>query len=86
MIKRECLPGTLIIYGEWDDCTDRQFIVDWREAGENCTVILLSGFDYGGGVTKWFEASHLEVERIVTNTSDDGYEMKEKLAKLEKVM
>ena len=44
--------GEVTVYGEWDDVTDNQFLVCWGEAGDMCTVICLSGYDYGGGVTK----------------------------------
>lgn len=44
--------GEVMVYGEWDDVLDNQFLVCWRESGSTCTVICLSGYDYGGGVTK----------------------------------
>lgn len=43
--------GAATIYGFWDDLDDYQFIVIWGESGPTCTVLLLSGWDYGGGVT-----------------------------------
>lgn len=41
-----------MVYGEWDDVHGTQFVVIWGEAGQYCTVLILSGYDYGGGVLK----------------------------------
>jgi len=60
--------GEATVYGEWDDCDDYQFIVIWREAGETCTVISLSGCDYRGGVTVYSANMPVkEVEAIVNS-------------------
>lgn len=43
--------GDIGVYGSWDDVTDNQFLVLQCESGRFADVILLSGSDYGGGVT-----------------------------------
>lgn len=63
--------GSLVVYGTWSDVHDHQFIVDWHESGSTCTVILLSGSDYGGGVTYYAEIPYKEVDELIENSSDD---------------
>lgn len=74
--------GPATIYGEWDDVTDYQFIVIWGEAGEHCTVLGLSGFDYGGGVTVASDkVPYKEAEEII-DSSDDPYTIKQRILEL----
>lgn len=58
--------GECCIYGTWDDVTDNQFIVIWGESGNYATVLILSGYDYGGGVTHGSaNIPYKEVEEIL---------------------
>lgn len=60
--------GPVTVYGTWDDVTDYQFLVAWGEAGDTCTVICLSGFDYGGGVTIFSEhVPYKEAEAVIND-------------------
>ncbi len=40
-----------IIYGEWDDTHGSQFLVHYHPNGIHCTIFLMGGCDYGGGIT-----------------------------------
>ena len=69
--------GEATIYGKWDDVQDYQFIVIWGEAGDTCTVLILSGQDYGGGVTIFSSSVPLkEAEDIVSGDYESLYEPK----------
>lgn len=76
--------GPATVYGEWDDVTDTQFIVIWGEAGPTCTVILLSGFDYGGGITSYSSNVPVKKAEEVINSSLSDYETKKFIEELVK--
>lgn len=58
--------GCISLYGEWDDCRDYQFGVIWHESGISCDVLMMSGCDYGGGVTEIFkDIPKIDIEQIV---------------------
>lgn len=59
------LPNDIQVFGTWSDVHDYQFMVDWYEAGTKCLVILLSGSDYGGGITGYAEIPYKEVEDLL---------------------
>ena len=71
------------IYGSWDDVTDNQFLVFWLEAGELCTVFLLSGYDYGGGISSFSEKVPIkELKKILDKYDWEGYELKHDVTEL----
>jgi len=71
------------IYGTWDSVINDQFMIFYPESGDWCTVFLFSGFDYGGGIEKWFHAKLEEVEEIVNLKNISDYERKELISKVE---
>lgn len=82
MVIKRFQAGEATVYGEWDDVTDDQFIVIWGESGENCTVILLSGFDYGGGVTDWSDKVPVKEAEAIVDLDSTAYVIKEAMTHL----
>lgn len=68
---REITCGDVSIYGKWDDVTDNQFLVIWHEAGARCTVLILGGYDYGGGVTIFSDVVPYKEAEAVLNAAYD---------------
>lgn len=65
--------GEATIYGDWSDTHEHQFIVIWGESGEAVTVIMLGGYDYGGGVTIASENVPIKEAEAVIKAGGDGY-------------
>lgn len=63
--------GSLMMYGSWSDTHETQFLVEW---GEQCTVIMLGGFDYGGGVTQYADVPLEEAEEIIRSDMPSEYD------------
>jgi hypothetical protein len=76
MAIRKLQAGEATIYGEYDDVRDGQFIIIWRESGQTCTVILLSGYDYGGGVTVFSSEVPVKVAEEIVQLEATDYEIK----------
>lgn len=53
-----------VIYGDWDDVIDDQFMIYYHPNEIHCIVFILSGFDYGGGINKIFEATEQQSKEI----------------------
>lgn len=68
--------GPVMIYGSWSDVHDCQFLIAWHEAGAFCTVILLGGYDYGGGVTGYAEVPYKEAEAVLDSDLQSEYAYK----------
>ena len=66
--------GSLMMYGSWSDTHETQFLVEWGEAGNKCTVIMLGGFDYGGGVTQYADVPLKEAEEIMRSDMPSEYD------------
>lgn len=60
-------------YGDWDDTYSQQFIVDYHCNGKDCTVIVLAGCDYGGGISCHAIVPILELENILQSTDENSY-------------
>ena len=63
--------GEATLYGDWSDTHETQFIVVWGEAGSSCTVLMLGGCDYGGGVTVASSEVPLKEAEAVCAIQDD---------------
>jgi hypothetical protein len=75
--------GPAVIVGDWSDTSGYQFIVLYQEAGPLCTVLMLGGYDYGGGVTHG--SCNVPMDRVDklldTLTDHDLYSAMSKLVK-----
>lgn len=74
--------GPVTVYGRWDDVMDSQFLVVWGEAGDTCTVICLSGYDYGGGVTIFSDHVPYKEAEAVIEAGGTEYKVKKKMEEL----
>lgn len=74
--------GSLMMYGSWSDVHGTQFLVEWTEAGSMCTVIMLGGCDYGGGVTQYADVPIKEAEAIIDADMPSEYAFKSAMDKL----
>lgn len=74
--------GSLMMYGSWSDTHETQFLVEWGEAGNFCTVIMLGGCDYGGGVTQYADVPLKEAEAVMNSDLRSEYDFKEAMGAL----
>ena len=65
-----------IIYGEWDDVIDYQFMVHYPKGGDMCTVFLFSGMDYGGGISKVIKIKTSILNEYLDKYSESPYLVK----------
>jgi len=61
-----------VIYGDWDDTTSNQFLVFYHPNGVDCTVFIMDGMDYGGGISYYFQCKSETVDNLVNQ--EDKYE------------
>lgn len=74
-----------IIYGNWDDVMNDQFMVWYHPNGKHCSVFLFSGFDYGGGIDRCAEGLDAnEVKAVINSHNPDAdvliYDVKKALS------
>jgi hypothetical protein len=82
-MKTEIVDGNHVIYGEWDDVLDYQFMVYILENGVDCIVFIMHGCDYGGGIQYYFKTKFENISNIVEyNTDLSDYEIKEMVENL----
>jgi hypothetical protein len=87
-MKTEVIGNQHILYGDWDDVCNNQFLVYYHADCVNATVFLMGGCDYGGGVTSYFTTTAAAVYEAI-GPSEDGtelgdYEAKERVTELYK--
>lgn len=80
-IKAEILPNH-IIYGEWDDVIDNQFMVFYHPNGTDCTVFIMGGCDYGGGIAYYFFAKSSDVDKITEQEEKYSGDIKKEIENL----
>lgn len=81
-MKKEIL-GDHVIYGDWDAEGAIQMLVHYHPNGLHCTVFLLGGFDYGGGIESYHEGlSSKAVDALVEEYEDNMYLLTEEIKKL----
>jgi hypothetical protein len=70
-----------ILYGSWDDVSNNQFLVYYHCNGVDCTVFIMHGADYGGGVSFYFDVNANVLESIIRASLND-YDIKQAVIKL----
>lgn len=65
-----------IIFGSWNDVEDNQLLVVNIPDTTQCTVFILSGCDYGGGIGYHFVADSEAVLKIIEQPNKSEYEIK----------
>lgn len=82
MIKERHL-AEHIIYGEWDDVQDNQYMLYEHPNGKHVVVFLFSGMDYGGGIDKVIETTTDVYNPIFEQYKDNIYMLKKKLGEID---
>jgi len=72
-----------IIYGYWSSEENYQFLVYYHPDGINCTVFIMDGADYGGGISHYFNSLSSTIDDIISSNQDKSpYEIKELIVNL----
>ena len=75
-----CWP--LEVYGKHDDVLDYQFAVAWPESGQQCSVFIFSGCDYGGGIISCSSRVPISEAEKILDAGHNDYVLKQEMMKL----
>lgn len=73
MPKLHKIVGDHVIYGDWDDTYENQVLVYYHPNGVHCTVFVLGGYDYGGGIVCMKEDALANAVDAAWEESDSNY-------------
>ena len=68
-----------VIYGYWDDVSNYEFMVYYHPNGKVCTVFIMAGCDYGGGIGEYYEDIDAKsLDTLITSFGENynSYELK----------
>ena len=83
MIEQKKVGNNHVIYGYWNAEEDNEFMVYYHPDGINCTVFMMMGMDYGGGISYYFDCSKSSIDNIIANSKNkSAYEIKDLVSEL----
>ncbi|HQT19233.1 MAG TPA: hypothetical protein PLE48_14535 [Thiobacillus sp.] len=71
-----------VIYGDWDDTYENQVLVYYHPNGIHCTVFVLGGTDYGGGIVCMKEGARAHEVYAAWEGADSNYTFHRLMAEL----